>query len=67
MTAAVSTPKRLVDRTCGELRELARARREPARSNARRELARRRDNLRGAVVPGWELAARGPVAMWELW
>jgi hypothetical protein len=60
--------KRLLERTGGELRERIRHLRGEGRQDAIAELERRRGNLRGAVVPAWELEARGEnVDEWELW
>lgn len=61
-------PKRIKERTCGELRERARSKTPRTRDEARAELTRRRDNLRGAVVPEWEKRARGGNPRdWKLW
>lgn len=59
--------KRMLDYNGNELRERAKSRRRETRDDALTELERRRDNLRGAVVPAWELEARGSkVDEWEL-
>lgn len=59
--------KGLLERTGFELRRQAREGSPATKREARRELARRRDNLRGAVVPDWEKAERGPnPAKWDL-
>lgn len=56
------------DYSGGELRERANATDPKTHKPARRELNRRRDNLRGAVVPAWEREARGgDPADWKLW
>lgn len=50
-----------------ELRIAVRGRSVVDREEAIRELERRRGNLLGAVIPQWELEARGPnPAKWEL-
>lgn len=57
------------DRSGVELRNRAHDRRlaDSTRRQAVEELERRRRNLRGACIPGWEKAARGPkVDDWDL-
>lgn len=50
-----------------DLRIIARGRDKSAAAEAEAELKRRLGNLRGAVVPEWELAARGPhVLKWAV-
>lgn len=59
--------KGLLERTGFELRRQAREGSAETKREARAELGRRRDNLRGAVIPAWELALRGPdPAKWDL-
>jgi len=61
-------PSGVKERNGTELRERARSKTEKVRVAARAELRRRRDNLRDAVVPGWEKAARGDdPSSWKLW
>ncbi len=61
-------PKKTDERTCGELRERANSKTTSVRDAARGELRRRCDNLRGAVIPAWETAERGPdPSRWRLW
>jgi len=59
--------KRIVDLNGVELRQRARDGRRTGAAEARAELERRRGNLRGAVIPEWEKAERGPdVSEWDV-
>lgn len=60
-------PKRLREKNPIELRIAARGKDQTVAADALAELRRRVDNLRGAVIPDWELRQRGPdPAKWEL-
>lgn len=59
--------KRMIEFNGVELRTQAKSRKKAESQPALEELERRRDNLRGAVIPAWEFAERGPnVDEWEL-
>lgn len=59
--------KRMLEYSGVELRTQAKSRKKDEKQPALAELARRRDNLRGAVIPAWEFAERGDnVDEWEL-
>lgn len=59
--------KPLRDMNGPELRARGRAKRDSPRAEVLAELGRRRDNLRDAVIPEWERAARGEdPASWDL-
>jgi hypothetical protein len=63
----VSGEKPAKDLSGHELRGKARGRMTDRREECRTELGRRRDNLRGAVIPAWEYKARGPEpSSWDL-
>lgn len=67
MGESLRVPKRLRDRNAIDLRITARGRDKDAAALAVAELKRRVGNLRGAVIPEWELAARGrDPRRWEL-
>lgn len=60
-------PKHVRDLNGIDLRIKARGRESGPQQDALAELRRRRRNLRGAVIPAWERAARGnDYLRWEL-
>lgn len=63
----MTEPRPLRDPSGSELRERGKTRRGEVRAEVLAELGRRRDNLRDAVIPEWERAARGEdPASWDL-
>lgn len=52
--------KKMKDRIAIDLRITARGKDEQRAAEAKAELRRRIGNLRGAVIPEWEKAERGP-------
>jgi hypothetical protein len=58
--AAPTGKKRMVDYNGIDLRIRARGKDKAAAAAAKVELRRRIGNLRGGVIPAWELEARGP-------
>lgn len=57
--AEVKRKKRMVDYNAIELRIRANGKDKAIAAEAKAELRRRVDNLRGAVIPEWEKALRG--------
>lgn len=53
-------PKKMKDKIGIDLRITARGKDKEAAAKAKAELRRRVGNLRGAVIPEWEKAERGP-------
>ena len=53
-------PKRMKDKTGIDLRIIARGKDKDAAAAAKAELQRRVGCLRGALIPEWEKALRGP-------
>lgn len=59
--------KRMRDHSPIDLRVAANSRDKQIAREARAEFKRRINNLRGAFIPGWEQALRGPIpSRWKV-